>query len=334
MIDYSVLIKRFIAYHINFGHSTATTTLYERTLNEFFYEHLKGKDISEITKEDIYRFREHKDQEAAKRKKNKISGQGTGRLPAKDKISNTSMNTYLTAIKGFLIFISSEYPKALPLAQEIKKLKVQQIFDIVDFEDLAPIFERKTIENFYHSKYESKKKTPENFDFYVDRLKILIDFVGSTGARAAEITSLKQIDLKLDRKIPFVTIVGKGNKLREIALSRIWVEDYKEFCKKYPIASKGENVFNKIDGQPLSYSTHKTYIKELSFFMKVPRLSIHKLRHCYALLKYERDKDIESLRKNLGHESLDTTRRYLSKVSLRADSGFDVLKQARKGSEK
>jgi len=75
-----------------------------------------------------------------------------------------------------------------------------------------------------------------------------------------------------------------------------------------------EYIFTSFGGGKLSFNTLNSYIKDLAHFIGVPKLSMHKLRHCYAILSYEQNGDIVALSKRLGHNDIKTTMIYLSHV--------------------
>ena len=317
---YDELIRRFIAFETSLKRSTNTLKQYESTLREFFIVYLNEKPLKDITIEDIQLFTTYKQEKAMKREKIGISGQGEGAFLKSGEIQNTTMNRHFAAIKQFLMFYN--YAN---LSKQVRILKVQKKFDILDYEDVKKVFDVDVIRKFYESRI--KNKNNDRVDFYVDRLILLLNFDLAHGLRLQEVCDLEKSNLKLDRKVPIVSVIsGKGGKDREVYLSPTWTQEYERFLKKYPLSSKSNKIFTNYQGGGLSYSTLGTYVKSLGHFVGVPRLSFHKLRHCYAIKRYEIDKDIVALSKALGHDSIQTTMIYLSKVGLRNEKQVDVLK--------
>lgn len=320
-MDYTDKINRFLAYQTSLQRSQQTIKAYKETLNDFFIEYLEQKPLDKITHEDIQLYTTYKQKKAQQRKKVGISGQGAGAFLKNETIAPTTMNRHFAAIKQFLTFYN--YSNT---AKQIKTLKIQKQFDIVEYEDIKKIFEQKTLEEYYEQK--TKRKNPELIQFYSDRMKLLLDFDLAHGLRLAEVTDLLKSDLKFDRKLPIVEVKhGKGGKTREIALSPTWVNQYKLFMQKYPNVQRSEKVFTNHAGGALSYSSFRTYVKNLGYFIGVPRLSFHKLRHCYAIKRYEKDKDLVALSRALGHDNIQTTMIYLSKVGLRQEKQIDILEE-------
>lgn len=319
---YPEMIERFIAFQSSLGHSNGTMGAYKDTLNEFFLEYLNQKPLELVTTEDVHLFKSWKERNAQRRKATGISGQGAGAFLKGSSIAPTTMNRHFAAIKGFLTF----YDKA-NLAKTVRIMKVQKKFDIIDFEDIKKIFNLELLRKYYYDK--SKTKNVERLAFYSERLKLLIDFVVSSGLRLEETFVLTKSDLKIDRARPFIKVTGKGEKYREVELSSTWLAQYQEFLRKYPKSARGHKIFTNYNGGELSYSTLKTYIKTIGYALNIKGLSFHKLRHCFAILRYEKDHDIVALSKALGHDSIQTTMIYLSKVSTRSGPVIDVLESTR-----
>jgi site-specific recombinase XerD len=317
--DYSTKISAFVQFQEGMNHSKNTIKCYSETLTGFFVDFLQSKSLEQITVDDIYAFKRFKENESIERRRKGQIGQGNGAVLKGDKLKSSTVNRHYTAIKQFLSFTGNH-----ELAKQIKTLKVQRMFDVLEFEDIKKVFEFKTLESYYEQK--TKRKDAEKIEFYSDRMKLLLDFILSTGLRLEETFKLNKSNLKIDRKIPCVEVIsGKGDKYREVFLPPTWIKEYHIFCQKYVDASRGEKIFTNFNGGSLGYGTLRTYIKNLGYFIGVPRLSFHKLRHCYAILRYEKDRDIVALSKSLGHDSVSTTMLYLEKIGLRKESQVDVL---------
>jgi len=316
---YDEFIDKYIAFQTSLNRSPNTLKAYRDSLHEFFIVYLEEKPMDKITIEDIHLFTTFKQNEAQKREKKGVSGQGAGAFLKGNQIQNSTMNRHFAAVKQFLTFFG--YAN---LSKQVKTLKVQKKFDIIAYEDIKKIFDPMTIRGYYESKLKNKKS--DKIDFYTDRFILLLDFVLAHGLRLQEVTDLETTNLKFERKIPVVEVInGKGGKDREVYLSPIWMGQYHLYVKKYPLANKGNKIFTNYNGGALSYSTIRTYVKTLGYYIGVPKLSFHKLRHCYALKKYEKTKDIVELSKSLGHDSIQTTMIYLSRVGLRGENQVDVL---------
>lgn len=149
--------------------------------------------------------------------------------------------------------------------------------------------------------------------FWIElRNKTMISFMLDSGIRQGEVCSLKHADLDCDKMR--MVINGKGNKQRIVPIGHTSILFYKDYCSCCPFDS--EFIFLTKGGEPVTTNTVKLMISKLA--RKVPfELSSHKLRHNFATnycldmyWKYGKI-DIYRLMVIMGHEDIETTRRYL-----------------------
>ncbi len=141
----------------------------------------------------------------------------------------------------------------------------------------------------------------------------LVALMLDSGLRQAEVCGLLKKDVNFDSNI--LKVCGKGNKERVVPLGRLacyYLEAYQDACPY----SGSEHVFVGRRGQDLTCDAVKHMISKLA--VKLPfEFSSHKLRHNFAtnycLDRYERygQVDIYRLMILMGHEDINTTRRYL-----------------------
>ncbi|MHB8993717.1 MAG: tyrosine-type recombinase/integrase [Armatimonadota bacterium] len=143
-------------------------------------------------------------------------------------------------------------------------------------------------------------------------LLLLLD----TGMRLSEGLGLRLADINLEEDT--VTVLGKGNKERRLALSPRLLMDLKPYLRKRAAALTALGlpdarwVFpNDVGGR----LTPKAVQQRLKLYGKAAgisgvRVSPHTLRHTYAVNFVRSGGDPFTLQKILGHSSLDTSRRY------------------------
>ena len=68
-----------------------------------------------------------------------------------------------------------------------------------------------------------------------------------TGARVQEILDLKLRDICFDSKSPFVTVTGKGNKMRSIPVMKKTCEHIKVYLKIYHPSKQPDDYLFYID---------------------------------------------------------------------------------------
>jgi site-specific recombinase XerD len=139
----------------------------------------------------------------------------------------------------------------------------------------------------------------------------------STGMRKSELLGLTVLDVHLDENI--VTVLGKGNKTREIPIGNV----LRKVLKKY-LRDRGElltelsapftpKLLIGHKGEPLTIHGLDTVFRQLKLNLSIPkvRLSPHTWRHTFAKTFLLNGGDIFSLQRMLGHEDISTTQIYV-----------------------
>lgn len=137
------------------------------------------------------------------------------------------------------------------------------------------------------------------------RLCCLIQTIGSTGIRVSELRYITVEALKKGS----VVINNKG-KERCVLLPPSLVELLERYCREENIRTGCIFVTNS--GRPIDRRNIWLQMKRLCRDAGVPDTKVfpHNLRHLFARLYYEKEKDIVRLADYLGHSSVETTRRY------------------------
>lgn len=143
------------------------------------------------------------------------------------------------------------------------------------------------------------------------RTRTIIYMLYLTGLRAAELISLD------DNMISFVNrelkVTGKRNKQRVIPFG----EELHNILSEY-IAVRNDNVERKDDalfvsdkGERITYGQVRKIVKEtLPLVSSLDKCTPHVLRHTFATTMLNHDANLESIKKLLGHQSLNTTEVY------------------------
>jgi site-specific recombinase XerD len=134
------------------------------------------------------------------------------------------------------------------------------------------------------------------------RNRALVALMLDTGLRRQEVANLTLADISLERKR--LTVIGKGNKERQMVFSN-GVRDYlKEF-----LAIRG------IDDEPLFHLSAdgiRTTFRRIQLDVGLEKFSPHVLRHQFATAMLRQGERLEVIGIMLGHEDYNTTRRYIS----------------------
>lgn len=211
-------------------------------------------------------------------------------------LSKSTRATYIRNLKVFLKWLQSEYS----VQYDYKRVKVpkspKKNVKIYSPDELREIFAHIHSEN----------------DWITVRNKCIIALMYDSGLRQSEVCSLELSRVSLADNT--MVVLGKGNKERTVplgVLAKCYMKEYLALC---PFSSK--KVFVNRRGDPLTCNAVKLLISKLSAELPF-ELSSHKLRHNFAtnycIDQYEErgQVDIYRLMILLGHEDIETTKRYL-----------------------
>lgn len=222
--------------------------------------------------------------------------------------STSSRNQRLAAIKSFLKY-SSERDKTLmahylEVAAIIKK-KDTKACEIEFFSEAA-------LEIILAQPDQSTRKGKRDLLFMI----LLYD----TGARVQEILDLKLRDVCFDSKSPFVTVTGKGNKMRSIPVMKKTCEHIKAYLKIYHPSKQPDDYLFYIDRKgkrsQMSADNVGKFITKYGKKARVVSKDVpehwypHLFRHSRAVHLYRNGMPLALVAEWLGHSKMDTTRRY------------------------
>lgn len=144
------------------------------------------------------------------------------------------------------------------------------------------------------------------------RNKCIIALMYDSGLRQSEVCTLRKSSISYtDNRM---TVRGKGDKERTVPLGQLTRHFMFEYLSHCPYT--GDIVFLNRRGQPLTCNAVKLFVSRLADILPFD-LSSHKLRHNFAtnycIDQYRKNGqvDIYRLMYLMGHEEIDTTRRYL-----------------------
>ncbi len=145
---------------------------------------------------------------------------------------------------------------------------------------------------------------------------MLLILMYDTGARVQELSDLNVSSLHLEMKNPFITLVGKGKKSRNVPLLEKTVNHLKGYLKEFHSEDKEAPLFySMLNGEKNRLSTDsislilktaaETARKHCS---EVPeRVHCHMLRKTKAMDLYRSGVPLPFIMQLLGHESMSTT---------------------------
>lgn len=174
---------------------------------------------------------------------------------------------------------------------------------------LPRIYAPKQLQEFFTS---INRKTPMGVRDYA----VLMFFLG-TGARRCEVEFLKLTELELNTKVGAVMLDGKGSKQRMVSFEQPVVDALREWLLvRDQYECDHDNLFIALNGRTKSQPLGRSGLDEV--IGRVAKCSgnisegLHRLRAVFATQLYEATRDIELVRVTLGHNDINTTRRYIA----------------------
>lgn len=276
------------------NYSQETIYNYERDLEVFqnFLEQI-NIEFDKLTKKTILNYKAYLNSQDRKTPKLVLG---------KKKLGSFSINRNLSSLRSYLKFLidmdyeSSISPDMVKLVKtERKHLRVS------DFEEIVKIIESPM-------QFEKNKKVAL-------RNRAIFEMLFSTGMRISELVNLKKE--RIDKK-GRIFIMGKGKKERFVYLTPRAQKHLKNYLEVRGITDspylflpyRGKNVQKKDKKISTTYLQRKIKKYRELLGINLP-ISCHSIRHAFATYLAESGANPAAIQILLGHESLDTTTRYV-----------------------
>lgn len=149
--------------------------------------------------------------------------------------------------------------------------------------------------------------------FFYWRDYVMTVLLYATGIRRQELVGIKLADV--DRCRGLITVVGKGNKQREVPVGERTMADLKQYLHlRHEYSDRGgpatsPSLFLNRRGQALSVRSVDRIVKQFARREGLD-LTPHTLRHSFATHLLENGADLMLIKEILGHSSLSTTQKY------------------------
>lgn len=213
-------------------------------------------------------------------------------------ISSSSTSRYLSAVKGFFKYLSSqEYIEKDPveiLSARITERKLPSVLSFLEIEVLL--------------------QSPDVKEKLGLRDKAILELFYSCGLRVSELINLKISDLYFSDSV--IRVLGKGSKQRIIPIGSSavrWITEYMKTVR--PLLEKkmkSDNIiFLNNRGTKLSrmgvWKIVDKYVKEAKIEKE---FHPHTFRHSFATHLLEGGADLRAVQEMLGHADISTTQIY------------------------
>lgn len=143
------------------------------------------------------------------------------------------------------------------------------------------------------------------------RKRAIINVLYHTGLRASELISLD--DSMVDMVANQLKVTGKRNKQRMVPFGENLHNVLKEYVtlRDRVVDRQDDALFVDNKGKRVTYNTVRQIVKtEMSAVSSLDKCTPHVLRHSFATSMLNHDANLESIKKLLGHQSLNTTEIY------------------------
>ncbi|WKZ26754.1 MAG: tyrosine-type recombinase/integrase [Candidatus Paceibacterota bacterium] len=297
-------LEDFLLFIQSNNYSKETLYNYERdlkTFERFLEEEFKGLPFSKVTKRTIEQYKAYLNSTDRK------TAEGSG---AQKNLKSGSINRNLSSLRRYLSYlIDMDYES--PIAPgAIKLLRMEKKHpQVSELEELTSLIEAPM-------KFEKNKKVAL-------RNRAALETLFASGMRISELISLKIIQLD---KTGRIFIEGKGKKQRFVYLTERAKKHIDNYLKVRAddspflfIASRGQNAGDKNKHISANYLQMKIKKYRELLGINVPT-SAHSLRHGFATYLAEQGANPAAIQILLGHESLDTTTRYVHASDKYAES--------------
>lgn len=277
----------------NYSHETLYN--YERDLDTFAHfleQELKGLAFDKVTKKTIEQYKAYLNSPARKTSAGEESFV---------KLKSGSINRHLTSLRRYLNFLL-DMDETTPIAPTaIKLLRMgKPNGQVLELNELIKLIESPT--------------TLETDHFVAMRNRALLETLFASGMRISELISLRINQLDHTGKI---YIQGKGKKQRFIYLTaraeehiRAYLKLRDDSCPYIFVAQRGLNAKNAKKHISANYLQMKIKRYRELLGISIPT-SAHSLRHGFATYLAEQGANPAAIQVLLGHESLETTTRYV-----------------------
>jgi integrase/recombinase XerD len=213
---------------------------------------------------------------------------------SKKKLSPTSVNRLISALRGFYKFLQFDRHIIKSPAEDL--VAPQKAMYLPKFLNQDEIGQLLTVPDL---------STEDGI-----RNRTILELMYACGLRVSEVCDLNIFDPDLDSGI--LTCKGKGSKTRKVPIGKSAVEWLKTYLiirrKKENIDI--QNLFVSNLGKPINRQTVFLIVKDCGEKIGHDNVSPHTLRHTFATHLVQNSADIRSVQQMLGHADISTTQVY------------------------
>jgi site-specific recombinase XerD len=249
-------------------------------------------------------------------------------LKKKRGCSPETCNIRLAALRAFIKYLAEKEITCLSIYQGATLIPRQKVF-------------RKKVVGMSKNAIKSLMSVPDACTRTGRRDLVLMIVLYCTAARIDEILSLKINQLHLDADKPYVTVIGKGRKIRTLYILPKAVAHLRKYLQEYHPAepnpdayvfySRNKGVSEKISPEGVNKQLKKYAVIAHDICNEVPvDLHAHQIRHAKASHWLEDGMNIVQISFLLGHANLQTTMVYLDITTEQESKALATLEDENK----
>ncbi len=233
--------------------------------------------------------------------------------PSQRRLASFSINRMLSSLRSYLKFLTKlDYPIPIP-PDAVELIKTEKKLPRVgEFDEIKKLLEAPL-------QFEKNK-------IIALRNRAILETFFSTGARISELINIKMSDIDKNGRI---FIKGKGKKERFVYLTPRAQRHIKKYLEVRAggdspylfVPYRGKNVNLKAKKLSPNYLEEKIKKYRELLGLNIP-ITPHGLRRAFATYLAEKGASVAAIQILLGHESLDTTTRYVRISNRFAEKSF------------
>ncbi len=285
-------IEMFVVAKETEGRSQKTTVWYRNMLTRFagYLDHGLDTRLRDITVTEARSF------VATLQSKTMLYEEHPFLQPREGGLSPQTIHGYVRAIKALGSWLQEEGVTNHNLFGQVKRPKLPQpVIQILTEQEINTLVEAINPKCFLGA-----------------RLYAIVLLLLDTGIRASELCGLTLDNTHFDDDK--ILVRGKGEKERMVPFAHGTKQALMRYVTAWrpePLDPEDQHVFLSIDSRPLTYDGLSSCIKSLGQRAGIPRLHPHLFRHTFAVHYLMNGGDVMSLKRILGHTTLDVTQTYI-----------------------
>lgn len=220
-------------------------------------------------------------------------------------LAPSSINRFLSSIKGFYKYCAMEYQITNPLVDFSQFKIARKLPKALSIEEIVRLI----------------SSAENSADPTTLRDRAILELLYGTGARVAELVSIDISDISTEtldgEEIRILKLHGKGSKERLVPIGKFAMEAIENYLVRLRpglLANNSQNeralFLNSRGGRLTRQSAWNTVLKASKSAGLEGRVSPHVFRHSYATHLLDGGADIRVVQELLGHASVTTTQIY------------------------